>query len=794
MKKVIASVILLAAVLALVTSALADPWIMYTNKSSVKVYEDTDTHSHVLKKLKGGKKQLIEDSYGDWYAILVDAGDGQTLGWIQGKYLSDTMPQSLCSHEWGSWTVENEATCTKEGYKYRFCNICGLRDEKITKKLDHTYGKWTVTKEATCTKEGQRERTCSVCGYVQKQKIEKEAHTYGKWTVTKEATCTATGERYRKCKECGYKQTETIEKEPHTFGKWTILREATCTREGRRIHTCKVCGSEVEQAIEKLPHELQWKIIVEATDHSAGTRAKVCKNCSYQEAAQDFDPEGTLRRSDRGDAVREMQQLLVDQGYLNAGGADGMFGGGTEKALIRFQQDQGLNPDGIGWPQTQKRLKHDFGPWQVVVPLTRDTAGERVRICNDCGFEQRETIEAGASYERRARGEDIRTLQQMLNQLGYNAGSADGIYGGKLDSAFGGFAADHGIVPVEGKVRPGDVDAIVNAWVEKLPANEWKRQGGSSDPVRLRLNVVPSGEAENGEAATYDWTLTNLGSEPCTVNAVLLAFGDAPDFKSDVLVMNLSGESLKANRGNNLTGTFSADPAWGQGKMNFTALATADRTGGKWLSNVATFEGIAAAATEQPATFFEDVSSTGSTVEPIRVILNLAALKDGAYAASFNPGDIFSGASGTFMNAVHIYTADTYDTEEIEALQPGDSIVIEGETIAVETVTEKDGRIIVNDDRWGGWPFAPSKDGSCYTAIKYEDFPVYTEQGMTTLIVDPDLTFTDKSDSSGKTVKADYDDFVDVIRAAANSDFDQYNTTLKLRSGKVVAITRAFAQ
>ena len=60
-----------------------------------------------------------------------------------------------------------------------------------------------------------------------------------------------------------------------------------------------------------------------------------------------YDPEGTLRRGDRGEEVREVQQLLADMDYLSAGGADGIFGAGTEKAITEFQNDQGLTPDGV---------------------------------------------------------------------------------------------------------------------------------------------------------------------------------------------------------------------------------------------------------------------------------------------------------------------------------------------------------------------------------------------------------------------------------------------------------------
>ena len=73
---------------------MADAFTLYATKSGVKVYAKKDTSSRVYKKLSKGQKVLIEKKSGKWYAILVEdpSGDGQTLGWIQAKYLSTTKP------------------------------------------------------------------------------------------------------------------------------------------------------------------------------------------------------------------------------------------------------------------------------------------------------------------------------------------------------------------------------------------------------------------------------------------------------------------------------------------------------------------------------------------------------------------------------------------------------------------------------------------------------------------------------------------------------------------------------
>ena len=49
----------------------------------------------------------------------------------------------------------------------------------------------------------------------------------------------------------------------------------------------------------------------------------------------------------QGDAVRAVQQALVNQGIPLAGGVDGVFGAGTVKAVKQFQSRNGLNATGV---------------------------------------------------------------------------------------------------------------------------------------------------------------------------------------------------------------------------------------------------------------------------------------------------------------------------------------------------------------------------------------------------------------------------------------------------------------
>jgi peptidoglycan hydrolase-like protein with peptidoglycan-binding domain len=64
-----------------------------------------------------------------------------------------------------------------------------------------------------------------------------------------------------------------------------------------------------------------------------------------------------LKKGSKGEAVRTMQWLLIRNGYDMEGyGADGSFGGATERALKAFQEANGLEVDGSCGRKTWNKL------------------------------------------------------------------------------------------------------------------------------------------------------------------------------------------------------------------------------------------------------------------------------------------------------------------------------------------------------------------------------------------------------------------------------------------------------
>lgn len=62
-----------------------------------------------------------------------------------------------------------------------------------------------------------------------------------------------------------------------------------------------------------------------------------------------------LRQGDSGEEVKAVQKKLRQWGYYE-GEVDGIFGSGTKKAVIKFQQKNGLTADGIVGEKTAEAL------------------------------------------------------------------------------------------------------------------------------------------------------------------------------------------------------------------------------------------------------------------------------------------------------------------------------------------------------------------------------------------------------------------------------------------------------
>lgn len=160
-----------------------------------------------------------------------------------------------------------------------------------------------------------------------------------------------------------------------------------------------------------------------------------------------------LRLGSRGSDVRTLQQRLNSLGY-NCGNVDGIFGNRTLNAVKNFQRKNGLAVDGIVGPATRGKL---YGSTSSGAGTGSGSSSNNAPITG--------LLRMGS------RGSQVSTLQRRLNQLGYNCGSVDGIFGSLTYNAVVRFQRANKLA-VDGIVGP--------ATIAKLYPSGSSSSGGSS--------------------------------------------------------------------------------------------------------------------------------------------------------------------------------------------------------------------------------------------------------------------------------------------------------------------------
>ena len=179
----------------------------------------------------------------------------------------------------------------------------------------------------------------------------------------------------------------------------------------------------------------------------------------------------TIVHGDVGAEVRDVQRRLSAL-VGRPSSVDGAFGPATDRAVRVFQRERGLLADGRVGPET----------WRALVEAGYGL-GDRL-------------LWHGSPM---LRGDDVRDLQHRLNQLGFNAGPEDGIFGPLAHAAVTEFQRNVAL-PTDGVVGPRTVAALVrlrrahhtgDAGI-RAREREWLRQVAARGLHAARVLVDPA--------------------------------------------------------------------------------------------------------------------------------------------------------------------------------------------------------------------------------------------------------------------------------------------------------------
>lgn len=180
----------------------------------------------------------------------------------------------------------------------------------------------------------------------------------------------------------------------------------------------------------------------------------------------------SYQQGESGPAVAEIRQILAHLGLLDSFSESGdraQFDKATEDAVREFQQSRGLNVDGKVGDETWGAL--EAARWKL---------GDRILY---------------QSMPAAFVGDDVRTLQERLQQMGYDIGRADSIYGVRTARGVSQFQREVGLQP-DGSVGPATMAAL-----RRL---ERSVKGGNAQLLREEQRFRHSGPTLVGKTIVID--------------------------------------------------------------------------------------------------------------------------------------------------------------------------------------------------------------------------------------------------------------------------------------------------
>ena len=203
-----------------------------------------------------------------------------------GSYGSWTCPD-CGSHTW-VLDYENDATCTRNGYREYSCD-CGQSKRETIYATGHSYsyGSW----EQYSTSQHRREAYCRNCG---DSDYEYASHSmsYGSWSNHSDTQHSRTAT----CRTCGYSTTD-YGNHSYATGAWSKYSDT----QHRRSKTCSGCGASTYDYADHSYSYGSWT----RADDTQHKRTKTCSVCkaSSEEYADHVDSNGDGKCDDCGAMV-----------------------------------------------------------------------------------------------------------------------------------------------------------------------------------------------------------------------------------------------------------------------------------------------------------------------------------------------------------------------------------------------------------------------------------------------------------------------------------------------------------
>ena len=287
------------------------------------------------------------------------------------KALTEVIPMTAHAYE----EQKKAPTCTTAGYSQLICKICHqVKADSFTSipATGHIFGLndgyWDYIVEPTCVDQGLIRYNCQNAGCQAKRLSvwPTVSHTWNSEpTVEKEATCEAEGMQDVRCQNCSAVKpgsTQTIARTDHVWkATKTIDQEATCTIDGQKSTHCSACGAIKENSVESIPatgHSYgEVTVIREASCTENGIQERRCEKC------------GTVETTEIEKTGHRMELTVTQAATCE------------EDGLLTYE----CRYCGRKQYKVQSALEHDWSEDTITIDSSLDENGEEFRTCYRCG-------------------------------------------------------------------------------------------------------------------------------------------------------------------------------------------------------------------------------------------------------------------------------------------------------------------------------------------------------------------------------------------------------------------------
>ena len=199
-------------------------------------------------------------------------------------------------------------------------------------------------------------------------------------------------------------------------------------------------------------------------------------------------PDSTLEYGSISNAVKDMQLALKSLGY-DTNGTDGKFGKGTEKAVKNFQTKNKLTADGKAGKQTLMLL---YKLCNINISSSPVSTSNEVVAAPSNNASKISSYTPVNRLDSRSTGNNVKLLQQALQQLGFFSGVINSKYDQNTKNA---------VLALQKQYKldtDGVAGAMTQRTIQKLIAGETPAANPttSNEPVKINFSIPSNNQVQ----------------------------------------------------------------------------------------------------------------------------------------------------------------------------------------------------------------------------------------------------------------------------------------------------------